>query len=122
MGNVLNLFALVGNFVSYMLDSVPLGRWIQKTFFPDFKDTWSCGDVMKYVMYTLPAWLFGVLMAVFFPNLEFLIEVVTFMTTPWVTMVFPAVLYWSLFAKGDPSLLEGAVQKPMDCSKKLFIA
>jgi hypothetical protein len=119
--NILNIFALIGNFVSYMLDSVPLGRWMQQQFAPGFADTWSCGDITKYVLYTLPAWLFGLVMAIFFPSLEFLIEVVTFMTTPWVTMVYPAVLYYMLFAKGDPSLLDGAPQKAMPAEKKLLV-
>lgn len=38
-----------------MLDSVPLGRFCQRAWAPDFKDTWSAGDVARYLTYTLPA-------------------------------------------------------------------
>merc|ERR1711943_1954 len=51
---LLNSFVLIGNFVSYMLDSVPLGRYCQKCWAPKFKDTWSCGDISRYAWYTLP--------------------------------------------------------------------
>lgn len=55
---VFNIFQLGGNFVSYMLDSVPLGRFCQRAWAPNFKDTWSAGDVGRYFTYTLPAPLF----------------------------------------------------------------
>jgi len=95
--NFLQIFALIGNFVSYMLDSVPLGRYCQKKWAPGFTDKWSTGDIMKYFAYTFPAFLFGLAAAIFFPSLDFLIGVVTFMTTPWVTMVYPSVLFWKVF-------------------------
>merc|ERR1719313_1409863 len=52
-----NAFQLIGNFISYMLDSVPLGRFCQKTWAPDFEDTWSPSDIFRYLGYTLPTFL-----------------------------------------------------------------
>jgi hypothetical protein len=97
---VLNSFVLIGNFVSYMLDSVPLGRFCQKTWAPDFKDTWSAADLLRYAGYTFPTFFVGLLLAFFFPSLDFLVDCLTFLTTPWVTMVYPAALYWRTFHKG----------------------
>jgi len=125
MGNtttiMLQVFALTGNFVSYMLDSVPLGRFCQIAWAPGFKNTWSIGDITRYAGYTLPSFFFGVLMAVFFPSLDFLIDMVTFLTTPWVTMVYPAALYLKLFSGGDPSALATEPQKPMSSETKVFV-
>ena len=116
---VLQIFALMGNFVSYMLDSVPLGRYCQKAWAPRYEDSWSISDIRRYMMYTLPAFFFGLLMAVFFPSLDFLIDVVTFATVPWVTMVFPAVLYWNLLSQGR---VHGrSAGQPMKLVEKLFI-
>lgn len=94
---LLQVFALVGNFVSYMLDSVPLGRFCQKTWAPTFQDTWSASDIVRYMGYTFPQFALGLLLAVFFPSLNLLIDVVTCMTTPWVTMVYPVALYWKTY-------------------------
>jgi len=103
---VLNTFVLIGNFVSYMLDSVPLGRFCQRCWAPQFKDTWSCADILKYAGFTLPTFLIGFLLSFFFPSLDFLVDCLTFLTTPWVTMIYPAALYWKVFHAGDPSLLD----------------
>lgn len=115
---ILQVFALTGNFVSYMLDSVPLGKFCQVAWAPGFKNTWSCGDITRYAGYTFPSFLFGLLMAVFFPSLDFLIDMVTILTTPWVTMVYPAALYLKVFAKGDPLLLSGEPQTTMSPQTK----
>merc|ERR1712070_1004268 len=117
---ILQVFALTGNFVSYMLDSVPLGKFCQVAWAPGFKNTWTFGDVSRYAGYTLPSFLFGVLMAVFFPSLDFLIDLVTFLTTPWVTMVYPAALYLKLFSGGDPSALTNEPVTPMSSQTKAF--
>lgn len=108
---VLNIFVLTGNFVSYMLDSVPLGRFCQKCWAPNFKDSWSIGDILKYAGLTLPTFMFGFLCSFFFPSLDFLVNCLTFLTTPWVTMIYPAALYWKLFHAGDPTLLDGAERR-----------
>lgn len=109
------MFALTGNFVSYMLDSVPLGKFCQVAWAPGFKNTWSAGDIIRYAGYTLPSFLFGVLMAIFFPSLDFLIDLVTFLTTPWVTMVYPAALYLRVFSAGDPL---SSVEPPLPMSPR----
>jgi len=103
---VLNTFVLIGNFVSYMLDSVPLGRYCQRSWAPSFKDTWSISDVMRYASYTFPTFFIGLCLAFFFPSLDLLVNCLTFLTTPWVTMVYPAALYWKVFRAGDPGLLD----------------
>eukprot|EP00928_Gymnodinium_smaydae_P079771 TRINITY_DN63623_c0_g1_i1.p1 TRINITY_DN63623_c0_g1~~TRINITY_DN63623_c0_g1_i1.p1 ORF type:complete len:499 (+),score=83.80 TRINITY_DN63623_c0_g1_i1:194-1498(+) len=95
-----NFFQLLGNFISYMLDSVPLGRYCQKSWAPDFKDTWSAGDVMRYLGYTLPTFLFALLLSVGVPSVNILLDFTTAFTTPWVTQIYPAVIYWKLFRRG----------------------
>jgi hypothetical protein len=118
---ILQVFALTGNFVSYMLDSVPLGKFCQVAWAPGFKNTWSCGDITRYAGYTLPSFLFGLFMAIFFPSLDFLIDMVTIFTTPWVTMVYPAALYLKLFSGGDPSALTTEPRKPMSSETRIFV-
>jgi len=107
--NILQVFALTGNFVSYMLDSVPLGRFCQLKWAPRFQDTWSFPDMLRYVKYTLPVFFLGLGMAIFFPSLDFLIGVVTFCTTPWVTMVYPSILYWKTFGEDSSTLARSAI-------------
>jgi hypothetical protein len=103
--NIINIFVLIGNFVSYMLDSVPLGRFCQRCWAPNFKDTWSCGDILKYMVLTLPTFLIGYALSFFIPSLDLLVNCLTFLTTPWVTMIFPAALYWKVFRSGETLLL-----------------
>jgi len=95
-----NTFQLVGNFISYMLDSVPLGRFCQKTWAPDFADTWSPADILRYLGYTMPAFLFAVLLSVAVPSVNTLLDFTTALTTPWVTQIYPAVIYWKLRRRG----------------------
>jgi len=121
VATVLNSFVLIGNFVSYMLDSVPLGRFCQQCWAPKFKDTWSVGDILKYAGLTLPTFLAGYLLSFFFPDLDFLVNCLTFLTTPWVTMIFPAALYWKTFRSGLPSLLDGRAQ-PMSAAMTSVVA
>merc|ERR1712232_1223819 len=89
-----NIFQLMGNFVSYMLDSVPLGRWCQKALAPRFADTWSARDVLFYLACTLPTFIVGFALSVFVPSVNILLDFTTALTTPWVTQIYPAVLYW----------------------------
>lgn len=121
---LLNTFVLIGNFVSYMLDSVPLGRFCQRCWAPHFKDTWKCGDILRYAGFTLPTFLIGFLLSFFFPSLDFLVNCLTFLTTPWVTMIYPAALYWKVFHAGDPSLLDtrSKVLDAMSGSMKLGVS
>ncbi|CAJ1395299.1 unnamed protein product [Effrenium voratum] len=100
INTVFNACQLGGNFVCYMLDSVPLGRFCQKTWAPDFKDTWSAGDVARYLTYTLPAFLLALFLSVFTPNVNTLLDFTTALTTPWVSQIYPAVLYWKFKSRG----------------------
>jgi len=93
----LSLLLLIGNFVSYSLDSVPLARFCQRAWLPDFADTWSAKDVSIYFMCTLPTFLCGLLLSLAVPNLFVLLAFTTALTVPWVTQIYPAALYWKRF-------------------------
>lgn len=102
INKALNWLLLIGNFVSYMLDSVPLGRYCQRVWKPDFKDGWSAQEVLTYLACTLPTFLFGLLLSVMVPNLFVLLAFTTALTVPWVTQIYPAVLYYKLFFSQSP--------------------
>merc|ERR1712217_128818 len=92
--SLFNTFQLLGNLVSYMLDSVPLGRFCQTVLAPTFGDTWSPGDIMRYLGYTLPTFMCAFAVAVLVPSVNILLDFTTAFTVPWVTQIYPAVLYW----------------------------
>jgi len=112
LNTALSFFLLVGNFVSYMLDSVPLARWCQKVWVPGFADTWSWGDIGTYLLCTLPTFLFGLVLSIAIPNLFVLLACTTALTVPWVTQIYPAVLYLRLFASE-----RGAAARLLACAE-----
>jgi hypothetical protein len=121
-----NAFQLTGNFISYMLDSVPLGRYCQKTWAPQFTDTWSFSDVLQYLGYTLPAFLMALFLAIAVPSVNTLLDFTTAFTTPWVTQIYPAVLYWKVFRRGiagKPTLLQDSSSggQTMTTLEKCFV-
>lgn len=123
-----NSFQLLGNFVSYMLDSVPLGRFCQKSWAPDFQDTWAAGDVLRYLGYTLPTFLFALFLSIAVPSVNTLLDFSTALTVPWVTQIYPAVCYWRLRQRDSkPAPLEvgnmeiDAVVKPIRTDEKVVI-
>lgn len=118
INTVFNIFQLGGNFVSYMLDSVPLGRFCQRAWAPNFKDTWSAGDVGRYFTYTLPVFLFALSLSVFTPSINTLLDFTTALTTPWVSHVYPSVVYWTLKKRGAGNVPPAALKK----SEKWMIA
>jgi len=106
-----NSFQLLGNFISYMLDSIPLGRFCQKAWAPDFKDTWSPGDMLQYLGFTMPTFLFALFLSIAVPSVNTLLDFTTALTTPWVTQIYPAVLFWKfrrMKLANDSSFLGGA--------------
>jgi amino acid permease len=119
INTIFNTFQLIGNFISYMLDSVPLGRFCQKTWAPDFKDTWSAGDILRYLGYTMPAFLLALFLSIAVPSVNTLLDFTTALTTPWVTQIYPAVIYYKL-RKNDAKMPEESqgrevlLRKPMD--------
>jgi len=112
LNTTLSFFLLIGNFVSYMLDSVPLARYCQKVWVPNFQDTWSTLDVVRYFMCTLPTFLTGLVLSIFVPNLFVLLAFTTALTVPWVTQIYPAVLYLRLFASPQGQVLRLACSNP----------
>eukprot|EP00439_Symbiodinium_sp_Y106_P008097 s56_g1.t1 len=94
VNTIFSCFKLGGNFVSYMLDTVPLCRFCQRSWAPSFRDTWSVFDVMRYLGYTLPTFILALILATFVPSIGTLLDFVTALTTPWVTQIYPALLYW----------------------------
>ncbi|CAE8618906.1 unnamed protein product, partial [Polarella glacialis] len=119
-----NVFQLAGNFVSYMLDSVPLARYCQKTWAPGFKDTWSAGDIVRYAGYSMPTFLFGVFLSIAVPSVDTLLDFTVALTTPWVSQIYPAVLYWTLYSSGNSSLLARArpCSTPMRTKEMIGVA
>lgn len=116
-----NTFQLIGNFISYMLDSVPLGRYCQRTWAPNFQDTWLPRDVCRYFGYTLPTFLFALFVSLAVPSVNILLDFTTALTTPWVTQIYPAVIYYKLC-----QMNAGSLQQDLSCGfgfqKKLAIA
>jgi len=98
-----NVFQFIGNIVSYMLDSVPLARYCQKLWAPsfahvvgEFEDEWDIRNILRYFVFTLPTFLFGLIVAIVVPSVSTLLDFTTACTTPWVTQVFPAVCFFFL--------------------------
>eukprot|EP00913_Durusdinium_trenchii_P000129 g117.t1 len=118
VNSVFNACQLGGNFVSYMLDSVPLGRFCQRAWAPDFKDTWSAGDIGRYLTYTLPVFAFALTLSVFTPSINVLLDFTTALTTPWVSHVYPAVIYWRLKTRGGINV----PPQPMTIKEKLIVS
>mmetsp|Transcript_51033 Transcript_51033/g.145767 ORF Transcript_51033/g.145767 Transcript_51033/m.145767 type:complete len:356 (-) Transcript_51033:228-1295(-) len=108
-----NTFQLIGNFVSYMLDSVPLGRFCQKAWAPQFGDTWSSAHMAQYLGYTLPTFILALALAVLVPSVNTLLDFTTALTVPMVTQIYPATLYWRLFCQsGVPLARESLREHP----------
>jgi hypothetical protein len=77
---------------------------------------------MRYASYTFPTFFIGLFLAFFFPSLDLLVNCLTFFTTPWVTMVYPAALYWKVFRAGDPGLLDATTTRhAMGAGMKLAV-
>jgi len=108
INSVFNVFQLVGNFVSYMLDSVPLGRFCQQAWAPHFRDTWSLQDILRYLSYTLPTFIFALLAVVFVPSVNVLLDFATACTAPMVTQIYPAVVYWKFLKQPGNALRKSA--------------
>jgi len=96
LNTAFNVFQLTGNFVSYMLDSVPLVRFCQKAWSPGFRDTWSPKDIWRYLWFSIPTFIFALLLSTFVPSVNTLLDFTTALTTPMVTQIYPAVCYWTL--------------------------
>jgi len=129
LNTVFNIMQLMAVFISYMLDSVPLGRYCQKVFNPEFADTWSISDNLKYLSYTLPTFLLALFLCFALPSVNVLLDFTTAFTVPWSTQIYPAVLYWRLFAREDhPALLDSSPsesvpqRKNMTLRDKLLVA
>lgn len=117
INTLFNTFQLLSNFVSYMLDSVPLGRFCQKAWAPAFRDSWSASDVMRYLGYTLPTFVFALSLSIFVPSVNTLLDFTTAFTTPMVTQIYPAVLYWKVFCRQEAPLLDGEQQQGTYCDQ-----
>mmetsp|Transcript_5800 Transcript_5800/g.17152 ORF Transcript_5800/g.17152 Transcript_5800/m.17152 type:complete len:448 (-) Transcript_5800:382-1725(-) len=111
LSKALSACLLVGNLVSYTLDSVPLGRFCQRSWAPEFADTWSLASVGRYALYTLPTWLFALFVSLAVPNLFVLLAFTTALTVPWVTQIYPAVLFLALHSGACCSLPHSQGQK-----------
>jgi len=125
-GNVINTlfnaFQLGGNFVCYMLDSVPLARFCQETWAPNFKDTWTMPDILRYLGYTLPTFFVALLLSTFAPSIDTLVDFVTALTIPWVTQIYPAVLYWKFLHGRAADNIECGLEDPIKKSEKITVA
>ena len=117
-----NVFQLGGNFVSYMLDSVPLSRFCQKSWAPNFKDTWTLPDICRYLGYSLPTFLSALFLSTFTPSINTLLDFVTALTTPWVTQIYPAVLYWKVLHRRAAENIECGLEEPIKRSEKITVA
>ncbi|CAE7571811.1 mtr [Symbiodinium sp. CCMP2592] len=122
INTLFNAFQLGGNFVSYMLDSVPLSRFCQRSWAPNFKDTWTMPDILRYLGYSLPTFLSALLLSTFTPSINTLLDFVTALTTPWVTQIYPAVLYWKVLHRRAAENIECGLDNPVKRSEKITVA
>ena len=61
----LSALLAAANAVVYCLDSVPLARWCQRRFAPDFDDRWTARAVGRYARINAPFWFWAVAASVF---------------------------------------------------------
>lgn len=95
----MNSLLLFANLTAYMLDSIPVTIMFRKVLFPDFeKSSGGIRSLIEFFLASLPSWIFAVALALTLPNLFDMLAFATALTTPWATMVFPAVCFLS-FAK-----------------------
>lgn len=73
-GLCITVFGFVPSFLAVELSSCIITL--------SFRDTWQFADCLKYAMYTLRAFMFAFLMALFFPRLDLQVTVLTFATVP----------------------------------------
>ena len=92
----MNSLLLFANLTAYMLDSIPVTIMFQKVLFPEFeKSSGSFRSLIEFFLASLPSWIFAVALALTLPNLFDMLAFATALTTPWATMVFPAVCFLS---------------------------
>mmetsp|Transcript_2305 Transcript_2305/g.7121 ORF Transcript_2305/g.7121 Transcript_2305/m.7121 type:complete len:484 (-) Transcript_2305:51-1502(-) len=102
-GRLLSSLLCLSNFVGYCLDSVPLARWCQRRFVPRFSGQWDMRSVGRYALISAPAWVFGVLVAVFVGSpsgLFVMLSWATALTVPACNLIFPSI--FTLCALGPP--------------------
>lgn len=90
---LLSALLCCANMVSYCLDSVPLARWCQRSFFPGFAGGWGVLAVGQFMLIALPSWAFGVLAATFVgapSGLFTMLAWVTAVTIPALNLILPA--------------------------------
>ena len=82
--------------LSYVISVVPLNLAIQRRFMPTLLvDVWSAGTCARFAVLSLPTALFALLVAVFVPNLEDLIGLVSTFAIPPGNLVFPAIALYA---------------------------
>jgi len=92
---VMHSLILLANLVSYALDSVPLVRYCQRVWKPQFDlNDWSPRALGLYLLLSLPSFVFGVLAALVVGNLLALLAFVSALSVPWVTQILPALFYF----------------------------
>lgn len=69
LSRIMQGLLLTANMVSYTLDSVPLARFCQRAWAPNFKDDWSLSSIAFYALLSLPTYLFGVIASIVVGNL-----------------------------------------------------
>jgi len=80
----------------YMLDSIPVAIMSRKILFPEFENSnGGFRSLLQFFLSSLPSWIFAVGLALTLPNLFDMLAFATALTTPWATMVFPAVCFIS---------------------------
>ena len=70
---VMQALILFSNIVAYAFNTVPLVRYCQKCWKPDFKDDWSLPSIGMYALISLPTFLFGLAASILVGNLLILL-------------------------------------------------
>jgi hypothetical protein len=112
----MNAFWFVANAISYALDSIPLSRTFDRMLSKD-----HAGDVdspqgapsswRRFLMVSMPPWLFALVLAHVVPSLFCMLAVVTALTVPVANNILPSVFYMAWMARGSPriSSVDGAL-------------
>ena len=80
-------------------------------------------DIMRYFGYSLPTFLSALVLSTFTPSINTLLDFVTALTTPWVTQIYPAVLYWKvLHRRRVTDNIECGLEDPIRRSEKITVA
>eukprot|EP00756_Hemistasia_phaeocysticola_P004908 Hpha_TRINITY_DN13073_c0_g1::TRINITY_DN13073_c0_g1_i1::g.68715::m.68715 len=99
---IMNWLLLFANLTGYLLDSVCVGRACAQAWLTDFDfGDWSAGACLRYLLATIPSWLFGLAASLLVPGLFDMLAFTTCLTVPQACCMYPAACYYRYFIAKD---------------------